>query len=54
MTGTRTAGTAAALTATLALAAAAWVFTVRQMQGMDMGVATELGSLRFFPRSGSR
>ncbi len=48
MTGTRTAGTAAALTATLALAAAAWVFTVRQMQGMDMGVATELGSLRFF------
>jgi predicted metal-binding membrane protein len=48
MTGTRTAGTAAVLTATLALAAAAWVVAVHQMQGMDMGVATDLGSLQFF------
>jgi predicted metal-binding membrane protein len=38
----------AALTATLGLAAAAWVVAVRQMNGMDMGVATELGSFAFF------
>ncbi len=38
----------AALTAPLGLAAAAWVIAVRQMHGMDMGVATELGSLVFF------
>ncbi|HUC41259.1 MAG TPA: DUF2182 domain-containing protein [Gemmatimonadales bacterium] len=38
----------AALAATLGLAAAAWVVTVRQMHGMDMGVATQLGSLAFF------
>jgi predicted metal-binding membrane protein len=43
-----TAATAAALTATLGLAAAAWVVAVRQMNGMDMGVATRLGSLAFF------
>ncbi len=48
MTGPRTAGTAAVLTAMLALAAAAWVVAVQQMQGMDMGVATELGSFQFF------
>ena len=40
--------TAAALAATLGLAAAAWVVTVRQMHGMDMGVATRLGSFAFF------
>jgi predicted metal-binding membrane protein len=40
--------TAAVLTATLGLAAAAWVVSVRQMQGMDMGVSTTLGSFRFF------
>jgi predicted metal-binding membrane protein len=34
--------------ATLALAAAFWVVTVERMDGMDMGVATELGSLPFF------
>src|SRR6202790_2666964 len=39
---------AAALTATLGLAAAAWVVAVRQMNGMDMGVATQLGSFAFF------
>src|SRR2546426_4229881 len=38
----------AALAATLGLAAAAWVVTVRQMHGMDMGVATPLGSFAFF------
>ena len=40
--------TAAALTATLGVAAAAWVVAVRQMNGMDMGVATRLGSFAFF------
>ena len=39
---------AAALTATLGLAAASWVFAVRLMNGMDMGVATPLGSFPFF------
>jgi predicted metal-binding membrane protein len=40
--------TAAALTATLGLAAASWVVSVRQMSGMDMGVATRLGPFAFF------
>jgi len=44
----RLAATAAALTATLGLAAAAWVVAVRQMNGMDMGVATQLGSFPIF------
>jgi predicted metal-binding membrane protein len=48
MTSARTAATAAALAATLGLAAASWVVAVRQMTGMDMGVATELGSFAFF------
>jgi predicted metal-binding membrane protein len=39
--------TAATLT-TLGLAAASWVVAVRQMNGMDIGVATELGSFAFF------
>jgi len=38
----------AALTATLGLAGAAWAVAVRQMSGMDMGVATRLGSFAFF------
>jgi predicted metal-binding membrane protein len=38
----------AALAATLGLAAAAWVVAVRQMHGMDMGVATQLGSFALF------
>lgn len=46
--GRRTAATAAALAATLGLAAASWVVAVRQMSGMDMGPATRLGSLAFF------
>jgi len=40
--------TVAPLTATLGLAALAWVVTVRQMHGMDVGVATQLGSFAFF------
>jgi predicted metal-binding membrane protein len=44
----RTTATAAGLTATLGLAAACWVVAVRQMNGMDMGVATRLGSFGFF------
>jgi predicted metal-binding membrane protein len=40
--------TAAALTATLALAAASWLVAVHRMSGMDMGVSTELGSFSFF------
>ncbi len=49
MTSTgRDATTAAALTATLGLAAASWVVAVRAMNGMDMGVATRLGSFAFF------
>jgi predicted metal-binding membrane protein len=37
-----------AVTATLGLAAASWVVAIRQMRGMDMGPATELGSFGFF------
>jgi predicted metal-binding membrane protein len=48
VTRSRPAATAAALTATLGLAAASWVVAVRQMNGMDMGVATRLGSFGFF------
>jgi hypothetical protein len=48
MTSTRTAVTAAALMATLGLGAASWVVAVGQMSGMDMGVATPLGSFAFF------
>src|SRR5207245_2102518 len=32
----------------LALAGASWLVAVRQMHGMDMGVATSLGSFAFF------
>jgi predicted metal-binding membrane protein len=38
----------AAAAVTLALAAVSWVVAVDRMAGMDMGVATELGSLPFF------
>ncbi len=44
----QTAATAAALTATLGLAAASWVVAARQMNGMDMGASTRLGSFAFF------
>jgi predicted metal-binding membrane protein len=40
--------TAAALTGTLGLAAACWVIAVWQMNGMDMGTATQLGSFGAF------
>ena len=43
MTSTR-----ATVTATLGLAGACWVLAIRQMSGMDMGAATELGSFSFF------
>jgi predicted metal-binding membrane protein len=42
------AATAAVLTGTLGLAAACWVIAVWQMNGMDMGTATQLGSFGFF------
>jgi len=38
----------AALAVTLGLAAAGWLASVRQMNGMDMGVATPLGPFAFF------
>ena len=39
---------AAALAVTLGVAAVCWVISVRQMTGMNMGVATQLGSFGFF------
>ena len=47
LTGTGTAATAAALTVTLGVAAVSWMVAVRQMNGMNMGVATRLGSFAF-------
>lgn len=47
-TKTRSAVTAAALTLTLGVAAAAWVVTVRHMRGMDMGGVTSLGPFASF------
>jgi predicted metal-binding membrane protein len=44
MTSTRP----AQLIVLLGLAEACWVLVLRQMRGMDMGTATELGSLGFF------
>lgn len=46
--GGGTARTAAVLTATLGAAAVCWVVAIHQMQGMDLGVATKLGSFAFF------
>jgi predicted metal-binding membrane protein len=46
--GAGIAATVAALTVTLGPAAACWVVAVWQMNGMDMGVATKLGSFGFF------
>src|SRR5580704_19188707 len=48
MTRGRAAATAAALTMTFGIAGASWVVAVRQMHGMDMGVATQLGSFASF------
>ena len=47
-TRTSAAPAAAALTATLGLAAVAWAVAVRQMNGMDMGPESSLGSVAFF------
>jgi predicted metal-binding membrane protein len=47
-TGHGTAATTSALVTTLGFAAAAWIIAIRQMNGMDMGVATRLGSLASF------
>ena len=44
----KTAAMGAALTATLGLATASWGIAVWQMHGMDMGVATRLGSFASF------
>jgi predicted metal-binding membrane protein len=44
----RTAATAIALAATAGLAAGCWIISLGQMSGMDMGVATRLGSFAFF------
>jgi len=40
--------TAALLSATIGLAAVSWVVAVRELDGMDMGVATQRGSFAFF------
>jgi predicted metal-binding membrane protein len=48
MTSAETAATAALVTATLVLAAASSVVALRQMNGMDVGVATALCSFAFF------
>ena len=44
----RSPSTPIALTATLGLAASSWFVAIRTMIGMDMGVATRLGTFRFF------
>jgi predicted metal-binding membrane protein len=44
----RTSQTTVALAVTLSLAAGCWVLAVWQMTGMNMGVATSLGSFAFF------
>ncbi|HEY3086597.1 MAG TPA: hypothetical protein VGJ59_00855 [Jatrophihabitantaceae bacterium] len=49
-----TRGSKTVLTAMLALAAASWVIAVGQMNGMDMGVGTELGSFGFLLQCGRR
>jgi hypothetical protein len=43
-----TIATTITLTATLGLVTACWVFSVREMNGMNEGVATQLGSFAFF------
>lgn len=43
-----TPASATALVATLGIATACWVLTIPRMSGMNMGVATQLGSFPFF------
>jgi predicted metal-binding membrane protein len=47
-TKTRSIAAAAALALTLAVAAGCWIVSAGQMAGMNMGVATRLGSFAFF------
>ena len=49
--GGGTAATTVVVTATLGAAAACWVVAIDQMRGMDVGVATRLGSFTFFAAS---
>jgi predicted metal-binding membrane protein len=46
--GARTVATLAGLALTLGIAAGCWFVSVSQMSGMDMGVATRLGSFALF------
>lgn len=46
--GASSSATTVALAATLGAAVAGWIISGRQMSGMDMGVATSLGSLASF------
>jgi predicted metal-binding membrane protein len=48
MTSRSNSGRTVALTVTIGLAAVCWIATLRQMSGMDMGVATSLGSFGSF------
>jgi predicted metal-binding membrane protein len=48
MTSSTSAEAVAAVAGMLGFAGASWVVAVRQMNGMDMGVATGLGSFAFF------
>jgi predicted metal-binding membrane protein len=48
MTRPANAATAVTVTATLGFAVACWVIAIRQMNGMDMGPATELGTFGSF------
>jgi predicted metal-binding membrane protein len=48
MTSSRPVAAVASVTTVLGLASASWVIAFRQMNGMDMGVATGLGSFAFF------
>ena len=47
-TGTKTVPTAAALAVTIGIAVGCWIVSVSQMNRMNMGVATRLGSVAFF------
>jgi len=47
-TGTKTVPTAAALAVTIGIAVGCWIVSVSQMNRMNMGVATRLGSFAFF------
>jgi predicted metal-binding membrane protein len=48
MTSTSISARTAALAATLGLATVSWIFTLREMSGMNMGFATPLGSFDSF------